>query len=193
MYKIAVIGQQCSGKTTAANFFAEHFTHVYRHKIADPIYAAIAALNKPKHRAFMQEFGDLAKKHFGNEIFAEIFEHAVTEREVEVTNMENINAIDRPYPAPDNVLIVCDDVRFQFELDRAKKMGFKIVSIWAAPEVRKARSEAQGFDFIENHNSETEIPSLIEQADFIIWDKDGISMETLKEHCDNILRVIDSS
>jgi dephospho-CoA kinase len=173
MKKIAVIGQQCSGKTTAANFIAaEHHAPMVL-KFAQPIYDAINALKQPKHRAFMQQFGDLAKTHFGELVFTNIFK----ERVIEIQNSDFFD------------LLVCDDMRRQHELDAAREMGFKLISIDATAAVRKRRADAQGFAFIENHSSETEVPILIPQADYIIKD-DGISMEELKFECQMALAAI---
>jgi len=170
MKKIAVIGQQCSGKSSAANFIKAQFEYPVLLKFAQPIYDTIGALNRPKHRAFMQQFGDLAKLHFGDLIFTNIFKERVKE-------IENGDVTD---------LIICDDMRFGHEIEACREAGFKIMSINATRAVRQQRSEAQGFAFIENHASEVEVPSLIQQADYIVYD-DGISMDDLKAQCDRFL------
>ena len=56
--KIAVIGQQCSGKTSAAKLFSKYFDATHYVKIADPIYDTLNALHQDKHRAFMQQFAE---------------------------------------------------------------------------------------------------------------------------------------
>lgn len=172
--KIAVIGQQCSGKTSAAKFFSKHFDAKFYIKIADPLYDVLDAFKQPKHRAFMQQVADLGKKHFGEQFLVEIF----------VKNVEDIERVEGN--RHDNVLIVCDDVRFPYEIIMARDLGFHLVAIDADVDVRKARSDRLGLDFIENHNSELLVPQLIPKADFIIKD-DGISMEKLHEKCKEIL------
>jgi len=182
IYKIAVIGQQCSGKTTAANFFIKNFEHHATVKIARPIYDTLKALKQEKHRAFMQQFADLAKKHFGETILVDIFEKNVLE------------LYDRFDQNGDTVmgkdcLIVCDDIRFPYELEIVNRLGFILVAISAVDKVRKARAEKLNLAFIENHDSELLVPQLIPKADFIIWDN-GISMEELGRYCNQILKTI---
>lgn len=189
VYKIAVIGQQCSGKTTAAKFFQKHFDHSVVVKIADPIYDTLRALRKEKHRAFMQQFADLAKKHFGEEILAEIFQKRVLEIQDKYLDRD----LDGQHPTVGgkDILLVCDDIRFPYELKIVRGLGFKLVAINANTEVRKARAKRLGLDFIENHNSETLVPSLFPSADHVVYD-DGISMEDLGKHCDIILKTIEN-
>lgn len=163
MLKIACIGQQCSGKTTLAKFFMKEYLHNYHIKQADPIYAAVRALGYKKHRAFMQEFGDLAKKHFGKKIFTEVFSKKVRETELNIINHHAFDAIDE-----NRALIINDDVRFDWELENVKTLGFITISIKCSAEVRKQRAKKQGYEFLEKHNSEIEIQDLIPQADHII-------------------------
>jgi hypothetical protein len=172
MKKFAIIGQQCSGKTSAAGFIASEFESPYILKFAQPIYDVIAALKQPKHRAFMQQFSDLAKSHFGPLIFTDIFCATANELDREMFDV-----------------VLCDDMRFQQEVDAARELGFKIISIDAAADIRRNRAMSLGLDFIENHNSETEVPSLIWQADYVIVDH-GISMGELRRQCQRAVEVL---
>ncbi len=151
--RIAIIGQQCAGKTTVANIIKETLEdngkYVKTIKFTDPIYKSLKALGQEKHRAFMQEYGDLAKKHFGEMVFVDNFINAVG-------YFKYVDAI------------ICDDVRRVYELEACLSNGFKIIYIEASQEIKKQRAAAQGFAFIENHNSETEIPSMKLQADYVI-------------------------
>lgn len=182
MLKIACIGQQCSGKTSLANFFIKKFSQVFHIKMADPIYNALDGLKQKKHRAFMQQFGDLAKLHFGEEIFPQILEKQVVEIEKHDDEIAEHEFLDQ-------ILIINDDIRFAYELKYVRKMGFKLCSIICPAEVRASRAQAQGFDFIENHASETEIPSLLYKADFVIT-RGEMSMEELGNTADEILEKI---
>jgi dephospho-CoA kinase len=186
LIKIACIGQQCSGKTSLAKFFINKFSSVFHIKLADPIYNALDGLKQEKHRAFMQQFGDLAKKHFGEEIFAQILEKRVLEIEREAKEHE---IIDEIIPFENQILIVNDDVRFGYEMKYMKRLGFKLCSIICPVEVRAERARAQGLDFIENHQSETEIPQLLYKADFVLT-RGEMSMEELGVAADDILRKI---
>jgi len=165
MKKFAIIGQQCSGKTSAAGFIASMHSAPVILKFAQPIYDVICALRQPKHRAFMQQFSDLAKAHFGPLIFTDIFMATLKALESEMFDV-----------------VLCDDMRFQQEVVASRKLGFKIIAIDTPAEVRRARAKRLGLAFIENHNSETEVPSLIGQADYVIEDN-GISMQDLKYEC----------
>ena len=112
----------------------------------------------------MQEFGDLAKKHFGENVFTEIFKKNVIEKERLCETCSLTNSV-----------IICDDIRRLYELDVVKE----VVSIKAPAEIRKARAEKLGLDFIENHNSETEVPDLIDKADYKIIDNGDITIDDL--------------
>jgi len=180
--KIAIIGQQCSGKTTAANFIKQEFTVSETVKVADPLYCILSCLKQDKNRLFMQEVADLAKKHFGELILVDILKE-------KIKSLETSYCCRGIYTGDVRILIICDDIRRQYEFDMMKELGFSFISIDASREIRKARAERLGLAFIEDHNSETEVPSLIDQADFIIKD-DGISQDKLKRHCYYYLRAI---
>ena len=123
--KIGVIGEQCSGKSTAAKFLIDEYKHSYLHKFADPIYEILRIFNKDKNRAFMQEMGDVAKKYWGRNIYAELFADAIKEREEEIICLDSLT--DRKMK---DTLIVCDDIRYPFELDTCRTLGFHIISIF---------------------------------------------------------------
>lgn len=170
--KIGIIGQQCAGKTTAAKFVGELFDTIVVVKFADPIYGTLKALRKEKNRAFMQEFGDFAKKHFGELIFVENFIYSVKKIQAQFEN-------ERPNVREN--LIICDDIRRTYEYDAAKELDFNLISIDAIANIRKQRAETKGLDFIETHNSETEIPALIYKSDYVIIDQ-GITKDKLRKY-----------
>lgn len=160
MIKIAVLGQQCSGKTTVCQTlnelcFSKHGKFI---KFAGPIYGALSALKREKCRGFMQEFGDLSKKYFGEHVFVDAFKQAVLEEQK-------------------SNFILCDDVRRTYELEAVRGLGFFVVYVHADDDVRKRRAESQGLDFIESHNSETEVPSMRNLADYCIINNDTCSIE----------------
>ena len=178
--KIGIIGQQCAGKTTAAKFVSELFDTIVVVKFADPIYGTLKALRKKKNRAFMQEFGDFAKKHFGELVFVENFIQSVK-------NIEKQLVLKKSGIKESENLIICDDIRRTYEFDAVKELGFKIISIDSMTKIRKERAEAKGLEFIESHNSETEIPTLVYKSDFVIIDQ-GISKRKLKKYVKNALK-----
>jgi len=175
--KIAIIGEQCSGKTTAANFIAELFKIHYIHKFADPIYGVLGCLGQGKNRLFMQEFSDLAKSHFGLGIFVELFEKEILTRELleEELWLEKYGS--------DSWAIICDDLRYMRELELVKKLGFKVMAINTIKDIRQTRATNQGLDFNENHSSESEVQDLIWHADSVLMDSGAVTLELLKEHC----------
>jgi dephospho-CoA kinase len=175
MKKIGIIGQQCAGKTTITKLIQEIYENntVYILKFAEPIYQSWAALHQDfKNRGYMQEFGDLAKKYCGLEVFARCFE-------INVADAIQIHM-------KDNDILVCDDIRYQYEVDTALKLGFKILAVEADKDIRRQRAMGQGLDFIEGHNSETEIPTLISEADYVLINND-ITTEHLRDNTNVIL------
>ena len=146
MLKFAVLGEQCSGKTTAAEVIKGYFFNPQVVKFADPIYWALAALGQPKNRGFMQEFGDLAKRYFGERIFANLFMQRVTEEG---------RFVDA---------LICDDVRRGYELDACLDLGFKVLYVDAPRWMRERRAAEQGLEFRPDHNSETEVSGLMTRA-----------------------------
>lgn len=150
----AIIGKQCAGKTTVANIILKEFSDpegfATMLKFAEPHYDMLGILGKSKNRLFMQEISDLCKKHFGISIFTEIFERTFMQARACYQTM------------------VCDDVRYQMEIDKVKALGFITVFVRASDANRRWRSDQQGFVFNDNHNSESEIASLEGQCDFVI-------------------------
>jgi dephospho-CoA kinase len=145
--KIAFIGQQCAGKTTAA-LVAQPDTDNHS-KFAKPLYAVNNALSVPKNRAFMQQVADLVKECFGQEFFIDAFDELL-------------------WWYNNDKLIVNDDCRLQLEFNYLKSYGWQTVYIDASEEIRRQRAKALGLEFIADHNSETEVPSLKSQCDLVI-------------------------
>ena len=164
MHFIAVIGSQCAGKTSAAKYIGEKFYSEPRFvKHAQPIYDVNDVVGVDKHRAFMQGFGDLAKKHFGDHVFLDIFRKLIKELDADDYHDALIN----------------DDTRFPFEMDLLKELGFFTLYIDADRDVRRERAKNLGLEFIENHNSEIYVPEIGKKADFYISDN-GMSLTQLQ-------------
>ncbi len=145
--KLAFIGLQGSGKTTAleaAGMALPRYESYMQFKFAQPIYDVLAAIEKPKHRLFMQQFSDLAKEHFGLNIFNEIARKRI---------QDYIN---------EGYHILCDDVRFEAEVDLLKEFGFSFFYVETAEEKRKARI---GHLFRNpSHNSEAQVAGLSKEC-----------------------------
>jgi len=167
MYKIAIIGEQCAGKTTVAQSIQRYFDGAVVIKYASPHYGVLHILGKEKNRSFMQEFSDLAKKHFGQDCFLKSFEKNVGG----VLMNPQLKAIS---------LMVCDDVRYKAELELCQKLGFITIFVSASTDTRVRRARALNLDFITDHNSETEVPGLQTYCDYIVQnngDKDALERE----------------
>lgn len=134
MKKIAICGPACAGKTTVCNMLFDGYTL----KFAQPHYDVLNVLGVPKHRLFMQEFSDLVKKHFGEDIFVKIFER----RAEELESKGNIH------------LLICDDIRYLLEINSCLENNWKLVYVYADPQIRRERSDALGLTWSPNHSSE---------------------------------------
>jgi len=62
-----------------------------------------------------------------------------------------------------------------------RRLGFKVISIDTSTAIRFDRAERQGLDFIEDHDSETEIKDLIWHADSILLDRGEVTLDLLKK------------
>lgn len=164
--RYAIIGQQCAGKTSLANRIAETSRYPRVIKFADPIYAMIACLGQSKHRGIMQDVGELAKRHFGEMVFVDLFKRAVRDDRVRSRSE----------------LLICDDVRRDYEAEACRELGFCIVYLHADEDVRRRRAEKQGLDFIATHVSETQVESLKGYADMLFFNNDGADIEEIAYH-----------
>jgi len=167
MKKVAFIGQQCAGKTTAAMVVQSNIEH--HMKFAWPLYSINQILGVHKHRGFMQEQADLIKKHFGRKFFIDAFAGEMNFQNI-VTSRE------------DKLVLVNDDCRLQLEFDYLKNHGWQTVYIEASEEIRRERAKTLGLEFIADHNSETEVPSLKSQCDLVIVNEGALEefKETVK-------------
>lgn len=171
LFKFAVVGEQCSGKTSAAKFIGRHFSCPEIVKFAQPIYDVLDVLQRPKHRAFMQQFSSMAKQHFGDMIFNELFANRVNDL------MANPVGADS---------VICDDLRFPFELTLVRKLGFITIGIHADEDVRAERAERLGLDFITDHESEIHALDCVKASDHIIRDE-GLDLPGLYDEIEIIL------
>lgn len=166
-FKIAIIGKQCAGKSSAAKavIWALGNCRTAKIKFADPIYSTMRALNVSKNRGFMQDFSDLTKRYFGDDFFVEALADKI--KRIESSKL-NYN------------LIVCDDVRYQKEFDFVKLVDFKTIYVAADREVRRKRAEDRGLEFKENHSSENQVETIGRLADVQI--DNSIDNKTMLEN-----------
>jgi len=144
--KIVFCGLACCGKTTAQKCFRSSTVL----KFAQPHYDVLKILGVEKHRLFMQEFSDLVKKYFGEDIFVKIFE-----RKAKIYN--RIKSI-----------LICEDLRYLIEFESCLKNGWTMVYIEADEKLRKERSDRLGLDWNPNHNSEADPPLFKNRCHYII-------------------------
>jgi len=156
--RIAFAGGCCSGKSSAAKA-----TGLYNVKFADPLYFINGALAQTKNRAFMQEMSDLAKKHFGRNVFLDIFKN-------KYTGMNNV---------------AVDDARYSVELEYLIDADWRSVYIMASHPIRKARSDALGLEWLPDHPSESEAMTLLPHCEYVIKNKG--SLEELQRKAGRLL------
>lgn len=171
IYKVGFIGKAGSGKTTAAEMLLEEIgkhedeMKAYILKFADPIYNTLELLGQTgvKPRRFMQEFGDLARREFGDSIFCNIFER------------DYKRIINNDLDSNDVAYIACDDVRFVEESEMLKDNGFVLVKLICPEEDAKQRLGGKWIG--KTHRSETESDKI--NPDFIIFNNS--SLEDLRD------------
>ena len=166
MYKIVICGSQKAGKGEAKAFFLELFEehkmdNIFTLKFAEPMknynewlgYDDECDISVTKNRSFYQELSDLTKAHYGDEVFVDVFKASHLSIE------EDFDDVD---------VIIVDDCRYPRELDVCKSLGYYSIFVDCPEEVRKKRAEADGTDFITNHNSEQFVPQLESRCNFIV-------------------------
>jgi len=154
--RVAIIGEQCSGKTTLMNAIRSkmvEFGQVEIIKFAGPIYGVLDVLKKKKHRKFMQDFSTVAQDCFGTHVFSELFEKRMIELQKSETN----------YSA-----ILCDDVRRDYELEMTKAYKFVTVFVETPESVRMERAKKQGLEFIKDHSSEIYVDGMKGLCDIVV-------------------------
>lgn len=132
--RIAVAGPQCSGKSEIIHLLTKDLDEFEIIKFADPIYNTLSCLHQTKNRLFMQEFSDVSKKYFGEDIFVRIFS----------TNVQH----------SDYAHLFCDDVRYINELAKIHELGFISIYVDADEIVRKKRAALNNLVYNANHSSE---------------------------------------
>jgi len=167
MKKIAIAGLACAGKTSVYEHMLSKDKRIKRIKFAKPHYDVLDVLGVPKHRFFMQEFSDLAKKHFGQDIFVKAYDNYVNKFEA----------------ADKNCLLVCDDMRYQIEFDYCKSNDWYLIYVDADEKLRKKRSDALGLEWKPHHNSE-QCHLFYHKCDIII--KNNTTLDELKGIVDMI-------
>jgi dephospho-CoA kinase len=186
VYKIAFCGKMGAGKTSATLISLGLLTDKYGPdaaigyvlKFAQPLYQSMLAFHRnikgSPERVFLQRLGDLARREFGDTVFETIFE-------------ENVNGLITnrlPQIAQQHVLIMTDDLRFLGEYNLLRKLGFTIINIEAAEEIRKERT---GDAFINiKHRSEIE-QDLFEPDFTVANDYNDIQMERFEAELKHVI------
>lgn len=154
---IAFYGPMCSGKTYLAKFLVENYEY-QKLGFADTLKNVSKMLfdidptkKDDRTRKLLQGFSDDIKKWGGEDIFVKHF----------LNQIENID-----WAGP----VVCDDLRFTFEADALREIGFKIIGVNAYENIRQERILKLYPDTsleAQQHRSETDA-KLIE-PDYIVW------------------------
>ncbi|MCK5862819.1 MAG: hypothetical protein KAH38_10055 [Candidatus Hydrogenedentes bacterium] len=166
--RIAIIGNQCAGKTTLAEAYGAPIV-----KFAEPFYNVLRLFEKPKNRAFMQGLSDVAKECFGDEIFTELFAKKMEWRHQRFADFW-----------------MCDDVRYLHEVKWLKANGWKLIFLYTETGVRRVRAAALGLEFITNHPSEIQVPELVSHCDLWI-NNTSLSLQELKDTGKQLREVAD--
>lgn len=168
--RIAVVGRQCSGKTTLINMVNERLQDKAKIvKFAEPIYETLGVFGKNKNRRFMQGLGTLAMQCFGEKVFCEIFKK----------NVERLEETADVYG------FLCDDVRRMFEFETVKKLDFVTVFLDTPASVRKKRASRLNIEFVEDHESEIYVDDMKELCNMQF---DGnVQLKTMHNYADAVV------
>lgn len=167
---IAILGGQLSGKTTLAKLIKKNLailgTPSFILKIAEPLHSSADFFNNVngetiKKRKFLQEYGDLLRKHFGEDILIKSF-------------FQKAHSMERMG------VLICDDIRTRKELEKFKNNEWFIISIHADAQIINKRAQLLNCPVITKHNTESEIIDLIPQGDLII-DNSDLTMDELEQ------------
>lgn len=161
---IAFMGQQCAGKTEAANYIAKKLGYKPV-KFIDKLYQINKLLGVNKNRGFMQDMGELIRKYFGRDFFVYNFME---------TNKNKNN-------------LVSDDVRKLIELEAVQNLGFVSVFIEADENIRKQRATNLGLEFIPNHPAELEISEVEKRCMYKIYNNS--TFDDFYEQIDRIIKI----
>lgn len=167
--KIALFGPMCSGKTYVANFLVENYGFVKigfadkLKEVAQDLFTIDPADKNNRNRKLLQEFSDDIKKWGGEDIFVRHFAMKV---------------VELPF-----VPIVCDDLRYTFEAEALRDLGFTIIGVNAYENFRQERILKLYPDTsleVQQHRSETD--SKLIEPDYTIWSNkpaDVLDMEKI--------------
>ena len=163
VHKIAFTGKMGAGKSTAALVALGIYTEMYGPEdsigviiqFANPLHqAAVAFHRREKPRVFLQRLGDLARREFGDDVFEQIFHE----------NVDGFINNRLPQIPQTHALLMTDDLRFKGEYKLVKNLGFTVIRVEAAEEVRKQRL-GNAFTNVK-HRSEMEMEQF--RPDFVI-------------------------
>lgn len=159
MIKIAICGQLRAGKDEVANRI--YHTHDYFEKLAfgDALKRLYHELlpwvpTEPKPRAGYQQFGQLAREQFGEDIW--------------IRHAERMLAFYDRHKRYDGVVL--SDLRQPNEYEWARLNGWTIVRVTAPDELRLARAKSAGDQFDAKdlaHDTEQHVNKF--QVDYDIW------------------------
>ena len=188
--KIALIGEQHSGKSTTANLIYRYLTeynigssgplcdNVFTLKFAESLHNAWEELiednpYQPKNREWFTSTAKVWKSTLGDDIFVRLFKNRV-------------NEMNKIWTRPN---IVCDDCRSKLEFETCKSLGFKTVYIDADEETRIKRLGGNGIKYQEQEYDETDtdISDLKYQCDYVIFNNRDKDLTYLEAEVDEMI------
>ena len=135
MKNLAILGFQQSGKSTLA-WYLSRALKIPIFKWAEPLYQVQRIFSSTKSREILEGISDVVKVAYGPDI---VFKAGLRLLKDEQDAHQ---------------FLINDDLRFQREFDYVLANDWYLVFIDAPAHLRKARAEAQGLTFTENHASE---------------------------------------
>ena len=154
LIKIAVLGEQCAGKTEVADYIIQKYGGK-KEKIIQKMYDAMDVLGLPKNRHILQTLGQAIVEEYPN-YFIDDVKRRIKKAE------ETTRGLD---------LLLSDDIRRMSEFNIAVDMGFHVIYIDADEYIRKKRADSLDIQFIPEHPAEQEIRQIYNNHILIPSDK----------------------
>lgn len=188
MIKLAIAGNSHSGKTSVKDFIREFLeekgiTETITLKFADPLYDYLDYIDKPKNRGYLQDMADLTKKYYGDDVFVNTL---IASDKVCTEEYEGESSWDSPKFCD---AIIVDDVRTKIEYEAVVKLGYITIFVDAPMADRIERSKANGYEILDQHNSEIDVMKLKPFCDYIITNN-GNNLLDLKAKCEQVFKCI---
>ena len=187
---VGLVGSIGSGKITVSNFL--HYSHGFvKINFTDVVKEVAQILGKGDRRS-LQAIRHAMREGLGEDVWIRLMEKKIEEALASrLIRFYSIPGVSEVKPV---LRVVVGDIGYRNEFDFVKGRNGLLIGFRASEEtlyerIRK-REEAPSFEEFKRwleHPSEMEIPSLVEECDFVI-DTDSISLPEIEERVDEIVR-----